>query len=227
MIKTTTVIFLVCILSACSAEKTDITQPPDYQNFFTTVNPEFMITTSEALAWHQYKDQFGPTYSGNKAWHKFLSFTKKKLKTLGIKDLTYNKWTYDRWHTSDWPDDGNWSLKSDGRPVKVAHYGAYSGSTGREGITAELAMFNPEAAPSTYAGKIVVVPVAPHPKPPLNEDYKKWFTLNDYEYLSDPDTFPPMFTRVSTSNSVAYDVWWQLRQTSEINTILAKSKAAG
>jgi 30S ribosomal protein S31 len=83
MIKTTTVIFFVCILTACSAEKIDITQPPDYQKFFTTVNPEFMITTSEALAWHQYKDQFGPTYSGNKSWHKFLSFTKKKIKNAG------------------------------------------------------------------------------------------------------------------------------------------------
>ena len=227
MIRTTTIIFLVCILTACSAEKSDITQPPDYQKFLTTVNPEFMLTTTEALAWHQYKDQFGPTYSGNKSWHKFLSFTKKKLKAFGVKDLTFNKWTYDRWHTSDWPDDSNWSLKSDGRTVKVAHYGAYSGSTGPEGITAGLALFNPEAEMSAYAGKIVVVPVAPHPEPPLKEDYEKWFTLNDYEYLSDPDSFPPLFTRVSRGNSVAYDVWWQLRQTININTILAKGKAAG
>jgi hypothetical protein len=167
MINTTTVVLLVSILSACLAEKSDITQPPDYQKFLISVHPEFMITPSEALAWHQYKDQFGPTYSGNKSWHKFLSFTKKKLKALGVKDLTYNQWTYDRWHTSDWPDDSNWSLKSDGRQVKVAHYGAYSGSTGRNGITAELALFNPEAAPSTYAGKIVNTKqewFAKHPK---------------------------------------------------------------
>jgi hypothetical protein len=36
-----------------------------------------------------------------------------------------------------------------------------------------------------------------------------------------------MFTKVSTNNSVAYDVWWQLRQTIKINTFLAKSNAAG
>ncbi len=227
MIKTTAVIFFVCILTACSAENSAITQPPDYQKFLTSVNPDYIITTAEAMAWHQYKDQFGPTYSGNKSWHKFLSFTKKKLKALGVKDFIYNKWTYDRWHTSDWPDDSDWSLTSDGRPVKVAHYGAYSGATGPEGITAELILFDPEAEMATYAGKMVVVQVAPHPKPPLKEDYKKWFTLNDYEYLSDPDTFPPMFTKVPTSFSVAYDVWWQLRQTIKINTILAKSKAAG
>jgi hypothetical protein len=227
MIKTTAVIFFVCILTACSAENSTITQPPDYQKFLTSVNPDYTITTAEAMAWHQYKDQFGPTYSGNKSWHKFLSFTKKKLKALGVKDFIYNKWTYDRWHTSDWPDDSDWSLTSAGRPVKVAHYGAYSGATGPEGITAELILFDPEAEMATHAGKMVVVQVAPHPKPPLKEDYEKWFTLNDYEYLSDPDTFPPMFTKVSTSSSVAYDVWWQLRQTIKINTILAKSKAAG
>ncbi len=72
MIKTAAVIFFVCILAACSAEKGDITQPLEYQKFLTTVNPEFMITPSEALAWHQYKDKFGPTYSGNESWHKFL-----------------------------------------------------------------------------------------------------------------------------------------------------------
>jgi hypothetical protein len=227
MIKTTTVIFLVCIFSACSTDKREITPLPEYQKFLTTVNPEYMITTSEALDWHRYKDQFGPTYSGNESWHKFLSITKKKLKAFGVQDLTFNKWTYNRWHTSDWPDDSNWSLKSDGRPVQVAHYGAYSGSTAAEGITAEMALFSPEDALSTYAGKILVVPVAPHPDTPLKEDYEKWFTLNDYEYLSDPDTFPPMFTKVSTSNSVAYDVGWQLRQTIHINTILAKSQAAG
>ncbi len=227
MIKTTAVIFVVWLLTACLADNSDITQPPDYQKYLTTVNPDYLITTAQALSWHQYKDQFGPTYSGNKSWHKFLSFTKKKLKALGVKDLNHNKWTYNRWYTTDWPDDSNWSLKSDGRPVKVAHYGAYSGTTAPEGITAELRLFDPEAEMATYADKMVVVQVAPHPNPPLKEDYKKWFTLNDYEYLSDPETFPPMFTKVARSSSVAYDVWWQLRQTIKINTILAKSKAAG
>jgi len=67
MTKKAIVIFFVCILAACSAEKGDIAQPLEYQKFLTTVNPEFMITPSEALAWHQYKVKFGPTYSGNKS----------------------------------------------------------------------------------------------------------------------------------------------------------------
>lgn len=221
------VIIFVCVLAACAAEKDEIKEAPDYQKFFTTVNPDFMISTSQAQAWHQQKDEFGPTYSGNKSWHRFMSFSKKRLKEFGVRDIVHNKWTYDRWHTSDWPDDGNWSLTSDGQPVKVAHYGAYSGNTGAEGITAEMILFDPEADLSSYAGKIMVFAAAPHPKPPLEENYKKWFTLNDYEYLSDPDTFPPMFTKVSSINSVAYDVWWQLRQTISINSTLAKGQAAG
>ena len=170
-----TIVVFVCMLAACTAEKINLNQPLDYRKFLTTVNPEFMISTSEALAWHQHKDQFGPTYSGNESWHKFLSFTKKKLKALGVKDLTANKWTYARWHPSDWPDDSNWSLISDGRQVKVAHYGAYSGATGPDGITAELALFEPGAEMSTYSGKIVVVPVSPHPKPPFEKDYERTF----------------------------------------------------
>ena len=116
---------------ACSAEKVGIKQPADYKKALTTVNPDFMLTPEEVYSWHQYKDKFGPTYSGNKSWHKFLAFTEKKLKGLGVVDISKNKWTYDRWHTTEWPDDSNWSLKSDGSPVKVAHYAAYSGKTGR------------------------------------------------------------------------------------------------
>ncbi len=217
----------ICLVTACTTEKDRIEQHPDYQRFLTTVNPDYMITSSEALAWHQYKVEAGPTYSGNKAWHRFLSFTEQHLEEIGVKDIAHNAWTYERWYTTDWPDDSQWSLESDGRPVKVAHYGAYSGSTGAEGVTAELILFDPETDMSAYADKIVVVPVAAHPEPPLPEDYQKWFTLNDYEYLSDSESFPAMFTKVPTSKSVAYDMWWQLRQTAKINTLLAKSKAAG
>ena len=222
-----TVFFIVSVICACSAEKGGIKQPADYKKALTTIHPDFMLTPEEAYSWHEYKDKFGPTYSGNKSWQKFLAFTEKKLKGLGVVNISKNKWTYDRWHTTEWPDDSDWSLKSDGSPVKVAHYAAYSGKTGADGITAKMVLFNPKAPMSSYAGKIVVVPVAPHPKPPLEEAYKKWFTLNDYEYLSDAQNFPPMFTQITPSESVAYDVWWQLRQNIKISMTLAKAKAAG
>jgi hypothetical protein len=110
--------------------------------------------------------------------------------------------------------------------VKVAHYGAYSGSTGVEGITRDLALYTPNTPPESLKGKIVVFRTAPHPAPPLDNSYKEWFTLNDYEYRTSED-FPPLFTQVPASESVSYDVWWQLRQTALVNRVLAQTQAAG
>jgi hypothetical protein len=155
-----------------------------------------------------------------------MAFLEDKLKKYGVVDMTKNTWTYDRWSTSEWPDSSNWTLISNGQPVKVAHYGAYSGSTGSEGITRDLVLYTPNAPPESLKGKIVVFRTMPHPAPPLDNNYKEWFTLNDYEYRSSED-FPPLFTQVPPSESVSYDVWWQLRQTALVNRVLTQTQAAG
>jgi len=193
----------------------------------TQINPAYLISPAEAHAWHVYKDKGGPTYSGNPSWQSYLGFIEDKLKQYGVIDIIKNKWVYDRWYTSEWPDSSNWSLVSNGKSVRVAHYGAYSGSTRPEGLTAELVLYNPSTSPESYNGKIIVFRTAPRPNPPLNEEYKKWFTLNDYEYRSEGDDFPPLFTRVPPSESVSYDVWWQLRQTILVNRVLKQGRAAG
>jgi len=221
------VFFIVCVLLACSAEKGGIKQPVDYKQALTAINPDFMVTPDEAYGWHLHKDKGGPTYSGNASWQSYMALIEKKLDQYGVVDITKNKFTYNRWSTSDWPDDSNWTLASDGQTVKVAHYGAYSGSTPPEGITAEMVLYTPETPMASLKGKIVVFRTAPHPKPPLDEDYKKWFTLNDYEYRNEADDFPRLFTQVPPSQSVSYDVWWQLRQTVMVYKVLTKSQAAG
>jgi hypothetical protein len=221
------VFFFVCILGACSAEKGLLQRQVNYKKHLTTISPDFMITPDEVQAWHKQKDKGGPTYSGSEAWQSYMAFIEKKLNQYGVVDITKNKWTYNRWYTSDWPDDSNWTLVSDGQPVKVAHYGAYSGSTGPQGITAEMVLYTPKTPPESLKGKIVVFRTAPHPKPPFDEKYKKWFTLNDYEYRSVTDDFPPLFTEVPPSESVSYDVWWQLRQTVLVYRVLNKAQAAG
>ena len=223
----TFVFFFVWVLSACSAEKGGIKQPADYKKALTAINPDFMITPDEAYEWHLHKDKGGPTYSGNASWQSYMSLIEKKLKKYGVVDITKNKWTYKRWYTSDWPDDSNWTLVSDGQPVKVAHYAAYSGSTGPQGITANMVLYTPKTPMASLKGKIVVFRTAPHPKPPLDEKYKKWFTLNDYEYRHQDKDFPPLFTQIPPSQSVSYDVWWQLRQTVMVYKVLRKSQAAG
>jgi len=221
------VFFVVCVFLACSAEKGGIKQPVDYKQALTAINPDFMVTPDEAYGWHLYKDKGGPTYSGNASWQSYMALIEKKLDQYGVVDITKNKWSYKRWYTSDWPDDSNWTLASDGQTVKVAHYGAYSGSTGPEGITAKMVLYTPDTPMASLKGKIVVFRTAPHPKPPLDENYKKWFTLNDYEYRNEADDFPRLFTQVPPSQSVSYDVWWQLRQTVMVYKVLRKSQAAG
>lgn len=193
----------------------------------TRINPAFLITPEEAQQWHVLKDQGGPTFSGNASWRSYMTFIEGKLKEYGVVDMLKNTWTYDRWSTTEWPDSSGWSLVSDGTPVRVSHYGAYSGSTGPVGITADLVLYTPTTPPGTLKGKIVVFRPAAHPKPPFDEEYKKWFTLNDYEYASEIGDLPPLFTRVPPSESVSYDVWWQLRQTMVVNKVLRESQAAG
>ena len=217
---------VVLALTACSTGKSTLTQA-DYQRYLTTINPAFVVTSEEAYQWHVQKDKGGPTYSGNASWQSYMSLIEGKLKQYGVVDITKNTWTYNRWYTSDWPDDSNWTLVSDGRPVKVAHYAAYSGSTGPQGITAELVLYTPQTSLENLKGKIVVFRTMPPPKPPLDEEYKKWFTLNDYEYRAEGSDFPPLFTQVPPSVSVSYDVWWQLRQTVLVYRVLTKAQAAG
>jgi len=220
------VIVLACVLcvSCMGSQQSGPSEP--YANYITTINPKFMVTPDEAFQWHLYKDKAGPTYSGSPSWKSYMAFLEEKLKQCGVVNITKNTWTYDRWYTPEWPDSSNWTLVSNGQPVKVAHYGAYSGSTGAEGLTGELALYTPNTPPESLKGKIVVFRTAPHPAPPLDKTYKEWFTLNDYEYRTSED-FPPLFTQVPASESVSYDVWWQLRQTVLVNRVLAQSKAAG
>lgn len=193
----------------------------------TRTNPSFVVTAEEAQQWHRFKDDGGPTFSGSEAWHRFMAFVEARLKSYGVVDIARNRWSYDLWSTSEWPDDSRWRLVSDAVTVKVAHYAAWSGATGPEGVTASLVCYNPSLPPESLHGKIVVFPVAPHPKPPLDDNYKTWFTLNDYEHITDAETFPPLFTPVPVGVSVSYDVWWQLRQTARVTALLQKERAVG
>jgi hypothetical protein len=219
-----TAFFLATVLTVTNSQSKNTV---DFQKHLTSVYSDFMVSADEAYQWHLHKDKGGPTYSGNDSWQSYMTFIETRLQDYGVADITKNKWTYNRWFTSDWPDDSNWTLVSDARPVKVAHYAAYSGSTGPQGITAELALYTPKTPLESLKGKIVVFRTAPHPKPPLDDKYKKWFTLNDYEYRNETDDFPPMFTQIPPSESVSYDVWWQLRQTVMVYKVLRKAQAAG
>ena len=134
-----------------------------------------------------------------------------------------NSWQFERWYTSE--DDSQWSLVSNGAPVRVASYGAYSGSTPAEGITADLIYYDHDNPPESIEGKIVVIPTRPQPSPPFSEDYLINHTFNDYEYATDADTLPASFEFVDPAVSFTFDIWWQLAQS--LDKIAAEGKAAG
>ena len=160
-----------------------------------------MLTPEDVYQWHLYKDKGGPTFSGSESWRSFLGFLEEKLREYGLADMFRNTWTYDRWFTSEWPDDSGWGLESAGKTVKAAGYGANSGSTGPEGITREMVYYDREAPPTDIADKIVV------------------FTTSSGGRDGRPGP-PPQ-------KSVSADTFGQLTQTREFTGILQKGKAAG
>ena len=153
----------------------------------TRINSDFLVSTVEVQQWHAEKDKMGPTFSGSPGWHAFLRMLETKLSELGAVGIVKNSWTYDRWYTTEWPDDTHWSLVSDGMRVKVASYGAYSGSTGPEGVRAPLLYYDPSSPPRDLEGKIVVFPVTPVDSISIQ---------SDYEFATDEETLDAPGARI-------------------------------
>jgi hypothetical protein len=226
---------LVSFTSLAMAGAPEHRQGPKNSKFLTEINQGFMVKPHEAYQWHVLKDAGGPCFSGNPSWTAFLAFLEEKFEDYGVVDITKNTWNYDRWYTSEWPDDSKWSLISDGVPVSVASYSAYSGSTPEEGITKELIYYNPTSPPAAeaMAGRIVVFQTAPHPAnfwtlPAMQAiTYALSYTFQDYEYTSNPETFGDIYTIAPNDVSINGDVWYQLNQTAGFNKILRDNHAAG
>jgi hypothetical protein len=157
----------------------------------TRIDAQSMIGAQQAHAWHVAKDsRGGPTPAGSPSWKHFLEFTERELRARGVVDIIRNAWTYQRWFTTEWPHDENWTLHLDGQKVRVASYGAYSGMTDTNGVTAPLIAYRPGMSPQRVRGKIVVVPAGVD-GPDGNEftAVLKRAQGADYETLSDAETF--------------------------------------
>jgi len=208
---------LALILTACSEPGIS------YDDKFTTLDPAWVVTADEGYAWASVKNANLPTLTGSPEWHNYMAFLEKALLEYGVVDTWKNRWDFERWDTSD--DSTDWSLSSDGTPVRVANYGAYSGSTGPEGINAELIYYDHDNPPESIEGKIVVIPTRPHPEKPFPEEYLINYTYNDYEYATDAETLPPPFEFVDPAESFTFDIWWQLAQ--GLDRIPKEGNAAG
>jgi len=215
--KTVAVCLTILGLIACDAE--EFSSHPN----LTDIQDDWLVTAEEAREWALMKHDNLPTLTGSAEWLNYMNFLEATLDTFGVVDGTRNAWQFERWHTSE--DSSQWSLLSDGEPVRVANYGAYSGSTDSKGITAELIYYDHDNPPESIEGKIVVIPTRKHPNPPFADNYLINYTFNDYEYATDAQTLPAPFEFVPPSESFTFDIWWQLAQ--GLDRIPREGNAAG
>jgi hypothetical protein len=190
----------------------------------TTINRDWIISQKEALDWHKYKDDKGPALTGNESWRSFLAFLETKLKAYGCVDIHRSPWTFQRLVTSMWPDDSKWGLVSNGRRVHVANFGANCGTTGPQGVTAKLVLWDPETKPDV-AGKIVVYRPVPRP------EVRTAFIDSDYEATTPFDSWPiegkPVPQDPDVTKSVSSPVWDEMTATSLFVTQMRDAKPAG
>ncbi len=205
MLKNFSRFFLIPLVLVGCIEKND-----ERDEVFKNLNPEWLVSPEEGYQWSSIKNENLPTFTGSPKWQNYLNFLETKLREYGVVDVWRNSWEFERWYTSD--DNADWSLSSDGSSVRVANYGAYSGSTGPDGITGEMIYYDHDNPPESIEGKIVVIPTRPHPPKPYPEDYLINYTFNDYEYATDSETLPAPFEFVDPEFSFTFDIWWQLAQ---------------
>ena len=152
--------------------------------YLTDIRDDWILSESEAIRWHEVKDEKGPALTGNESWHQFVGYVEQQLGEYDVVDIQRNQWTFERWQSSEWPDSSKWSLVSDGETLPVANYGANSGSTGPEGVTAELVYYDSASPPEDIAGKIVVFSAV------VNQAVVEQLADSDYEYRSAYESFP-------------------------------------
>src|SRR6266436_9647455 len=220
----------------------------------TSVDRASMVSTAQIQSWLEQRDAAGPAYTGGPAWKKFMALIHAELKSLGMVEIVDHPFPYTRWYTSEFPDKSGWSLTSDGTAVDVASYGTQSGSTGREGVSAPMILYDltlpADKRPplSALKGKIVVVKQQPYStfatkdRMPLGmpaaagegNPSPQWGNpgpqagYKDYEYRSDSETFSsPLFEKTPLSVETSYrnrDQFGQIREV--IVNVLVPSGAA-
>ena len=207
-------------ISACSSEspQAEVAASP-----LITLNPDFVVTPEEAYNWAKAKDDNLPGLTGSPQWHGWLQDLEQRFESYGVVDMVHNSWEFERWETSDDPTD--WSLHIDGEAIDVAFYGAYSGGTGPEGISADLVYYDHNNPPDSLAGKIVVIPTRPAPEKPFPARYRNSYTYVDYEYRTDDETYPELFEFVDPTDSYTFEIYYQLGQ--RLHEIAIAGNAAG
>ena len=237
----------------------------------TGVDEQLLSTPAQVQDWLDQKDSWGPAYAAGPAWQKFMAMLHNEIRIMGLVKITDVPFPYNRWYTSEFPNKSGWAFTSNGVRVDVASYGTQSGSTGPEGVTAPMILYDlnlpvAQRPPlSALAGKIVVVKQQPYETlgtrqrvplgvpapempyafcgnppsctPPVTAEANpspQWgvqgppISYKDYEYRSDPDTFPtPLFEKIPVNVETSFrnrDQFGQIREV--ITNVLMPSGAA-
>ena len=209
---------IILLLLGCSDPA-----PDELSEFLTDVRDDWVLSEAEAVQWHEVKDEKGPALTGNPSWHQFVAYVEEQLGEYGVVDIQRNQWTFERWQSSEWPDNSNWSLISDGEELVVANYGANSGSTGPDGVTAELVYYDPVDPPGDIAGKIVVFSTV------VNQSLIESLADSDYEYRSAAGSFPEYGQPVpdGLNDYQSTNIFLQLTQVPSFVDIATRAGAAG
>ncbi len=194
-------------------------------NPLAQVDSSWLVTRAEALRWHQSKDSLGgPTFAGSPSWQHFMGLLEDQLRSYGCVDIGRSPWHYDRLDISLWPDDSQWRLTVEGRPVSLANFGANCGVTSANGVTAPLVLWDDDTKPD-IAGKIVVY----RPRPRAN--IQTAFGRADYEYLTPFESYPvsgkPVAQSLGATGSIAPVVVDQMTATALFVKTALEGKAAG
>ena len=202
------------------------------------IDNKLMITPDQAWDWNAFKAGCGPTYAGSAGWKRYTNFLTDRMQEFGAIDLDHVDIPYDHYVVEDWPDRRTHvydsgiaveKLVTDGTPVPVvASYGMTSGSTPREGITAQMLFYDPAnpPPPERIAGKILVFATAPYPAPPYSQAFLDSYTPTDYEWRS-PGRWPPLFTPPPASVMSSYHSRWVFTQVGGFAATGIAGKAAG
>lgn len=206
---------ILIILASCAQDND--------QNSFLPLNNQWVVDKEEATRWSMVKHYNLPTLTGSPEWLNYMNFLESEFIKYGVTDLYKNSWEFDRWVISE--DEKNWTLSVDNKNIRVAYYGAYSGKTDLDGITAEMVFYDHENPPNDIKDKIVVIPTRKHPEKPYSNNYLTNYTYNDYEYVIDGETLPQPFEFVDPETSFTFDIWYQLAQ--RLDQIPEDGEAAG
>ena len=175
-----------------------------------------VVTADELQHWHVEKAQGGPTFSGSPAWLDHMAFVEAALRERGVVNLTKEEINYRRWFASDEPDADDRALTIDGRPVPVASYWAYSGSTDADGVTAPLIYYQRNMPAEAMQGRIVVFDVSTVPGS-MQSAFNSGFEYANY----DTET---------KKGGIASDQWFQgnyVIRFGKFDLVLKDAEAAG